>query len=159
MQFFWLLTLLLLIQYAGATTPARSVHSTRPNIILITLDTTRADRMGFLGSTRGLTPNLDALAKQSAIFTRAYAQAPLTPPSHASILTGTYPQFHQVNAMQTPLAADLPYAPEILRAHGYSTAAIIASIVLEAKAPYAPGFDRGFQTYDANFRNGNPGED
>ena len=53
---------------------------------------------------------------------------------------------------------DLPYAPEILRAHGYSTAAIIASIVLEAKVPYAPGFDRGFQTYDANFRNGDPGE-
>ena len=115
--------------------------------------------MGFLGSTRGLTPNLDALAKQSAVFTRAYAQAPLTPPSHASILTGTYPQFHQVNAMQTPLAADLPYAPEILRAHGYSTAAIIGSIVLEAKAPYAPGFDRGFQTFDADFRNGYPGED
>ncbi len=115
--------------------------------------------MGFLGSPRGLTPNLDALAKQSVVFTRAYAQAPLTPPSHATILTGTYPQFHQVNAMQTPLAADLPYAPEILRAHGYNTAAIIASIVLEAKAPYAPGFDRGFQTFDADFRNGYPGED
>jgi arylsulfatase A-like enzyme/lipopolysaccharide biosynthesis regulator YciM len=126
---------------------------------LITLDTTRADRMGFLGSTRGLTPNLDALARQSAVFTRAYAQAPLTPPSHATILTGTYPQFHQLNAMQTPLAADLPYAPEILRGRGYSTAAFIGSIVLEAKAPYAPGFDRGFQTYDADFRNGNPGED
>src|SRR5260221_5934612 len=92
----------------------------RPNVLLLTLDTTRADRMGFLGSTRGLTPNLDALAKQSAVFTRAYAQVPLTPPSHATILTGTYPQFHQVTAMQSPLAADLPYAPEILRAHGYS---------------------------------------
>jgi arylsulfatase A-like enzyme/Flp pilus assembly protein TadD len=130
-----------------------------PNIILITLDTTRADRMGFLGSSRGLTPNLDALAKQSAVFTRAYAQVPLTPPSHASILTGTYPQFHQLNAMQTPLAEDLPYAPEILRAHGYGTAAILGSIVLESKIPYAPGMDRGFQTYDADFRNGNPGED
>src|SRR5450759_3330122 len=89
------------------------------NIILITLDTTRADRMGFLGSKRGLTPNLDALAKQSDVFTRAYAQVPLTPPSHASILTGTYPQFHQVSALHAPLTADLPYAPEILRAHGY----------------------------------------
>ena len=134
-------------------------NSKSPNIILITLDTTRADRMGFLGSTRGLTPNLDGLAKQSAAFTRAYAQVPLTPPSHASILTGTYPQFHQLNAMQTPLATDLPYAPVILRARGYKTAAFLGSIVLEAKVPYAPGLDRGFQTYDANFRNGNPGED
>jgi arylsulfatase A-like enzyme len=144
---------------ALAAPQTRGPSPKSPNIILITLDTTRADRMGFLGSSRGLTPNLDALAKQSAVFTRAYAQVPLTPPSHATILTGTYPQFHQVNAMQTPLAADLPYAPEILRAHGYSTAAFIGSIVLEAKAPYAPGFDRGFQTYDANFRNGYPGED
>jgi arylsulfatase A-like enzyme/cytochrome c-type biogenesis protein CcmH/NrfG len=156
----WLLFVMALVASAMAAPPkAPSSKPKSPNIILITLDTTRADRMGFLGSARGLTPNLDALAKQSAVFTRAYAQAPLTPPSHATILTGTYPQFHQVNAMQTPLAADLPYAPQILRANGYSTAAIIGSIVLEAKAPYAPGFDRGFQTYDADFRNGNPGED
>src|ERR1700729_1251965 len=94
-----------------------------PNIILITLDTTRADRMGFLGSKRGLTPNLDSLARQSVVFTRAYAQAPLTPVSHASILTGTYPQFHQVNDFRVPLAKDLPYAPDILRSHGYHTAA------------------------------------
>ena len=116
--------------------------------------------MGFLGSPRGLTPNLDALARQSAIFTRAYAQVPLTPPSHATILTGTYPQFHQVNKIeQAFLAADLPYAPDILRAHGYHTAAFVSAIVLEANPLYAPGFDRGFQTYDADFHNGRPGED
>jgi arylsulfatase A-like enzyme/cytochrome c-type biogenesis protein CcmH/NrfG len=130
-----------------------------PNIILITLDTTRADRMGFLGSKRGLTPNLDALAKQAAVFVRAYTQAPLTPPAHASILTGTYPQFHHVNDFETALAQDLPYAPEILRAHGYHTAAFIASIVLEARPPYAPGFDRGFDTYDTEFHNDGPGQD
>lgn len=130
-----------------------------PSIILITLDTTRADRMGFLGSDRGLTPNLDGLARQSALFSRAYAQVPLTPPSHATILTGTYPQFHQLNDMQTPLAADLPYVPEILRAHGYRTAAFVGSIVLEPHPPYAPGFDRGFDTYDAGFQNEGLGED
>src|ERR1700722_707206 len=130
-----------------------------PNIILITLDTTRADRMGFLGSKRKLTPNLDALARQSVIFSRAYAQAPLTPPSHATILTGTYPQFHQVNDMQTPLATDLPYGPEIFHMHGYHTAAFIGAIVLQPEPPYAPGFDRGFDTYDAGFHNEGPGED
>jgi arylsulfatase A-like enzyme len=130
-----------------------------PNIILITLDTTRADRMGFMGSKRGLTPNLDALAKQSTVFTRAYAQAPLTPISHATILTGTYPQYHQVGAFGRPLGADLPYAPEILRAHGYRTAAFVGSLALEPIAPYAPGFDRAFDIYDAGFHNDGPGQD
>lgn len=121
-----------------------------PNVILITLDTTRADRMGFLGSERGLTPNLDALARQSAVFTHAYAQAPLTSVSHASILTGTYPQFHQVIDFPFPLAKDLPYAPEILRARGYRTAAFLGSLALDQTGG-APGFDRGFDTYDAHF--------
>jgi arylsulfatase A-like enzyme/Flp pilus assembly protein TadD len=135
----------------GATTPPTKPSNAPPNIILITLDTTRADRMGFLGSKRGLTPNLDALAKQSAIFTHAYAQAPLTPTSHATILTGTYPQFHQVNDFRVPLAATLPYAPDILHAHGYHTAAFVGSMVLDPGPSYAPGFDRGFDTYDAGF--------
>lgn len=136
------------------TTPAAP-----PNIILITLDTTRADRMGFLGSTRGLTPNLDALAAQSAVFTHAFSQAPLTPVSHATILTGTYPQFHQLNDFEVPLARDLPYAPEILHAHGYHTAAFVASIVLDPAGGNATGFDRGFDAYDAGFHHNGPGED
>src|ERR1700676_3497355 len=74
-----------------------------PNSVLITLDTTRADRMGFLGSKLGLTPNLDELARRSVVFTHAYSQVPLTAPSHATILSGTYPQFHQVNDFQVPL--------------------------------------------------------
>jgi arylsulfatase A-like enzyme/Tfp pilus assembly protein PilF len=142
----------------AAPVPAPTISS-HPNIILITLDTTRADRMGFLGSKRGLTPNLDALALDSAVFTRAYAQAPLTPTSHATILTGTYPQYHQVNTFGAPLAADLPYAPSILRSRGYRTAAFVGSIILNPNPPYAPGFDRGFETYDAGFHNEGPGED
>src|SRR5689334_4364797 len=69
----------------------------RPNVVLVTLDTTRADRMGFLGSTRGLTPSLDGLAREAIVFTRAYAQAPLTTVSHATILTGTFPPRHRVD--------------------------------------------------------------
>src|SRR6202047_3315503 len=72
--------------------PAVAVDSAHPNIILITLDTTRADRMGFLGSKRGLTPNLNAMARQGVAFTRAYAHVPITTASHTTILTGTYPQ-------------------------------------------------------------------
>src|SRR5713226_6790410 len=130
-----------------------------PNIILITMDTTRADRMGFLGSERGLTPNLDALAQQSVIFTRAYAQVPLTTPSHAALLTGTYPQFNHLDYLGTPLRKDLPYLPALLHQHGYRTAAFIGADVLDAKGGMASGFDRGFDFYDTDFHDPQPGED
>ncbi len=129
---------------------ALAAGATPPNIIVITLDTTRADRMGFLGSQRGLTPNLDAFARQSAVFTDAYSQAPLTPVSHATIFTGTYPQFHHVLDFPMPLVKDLPFAPDILRAHGYHTAAFIGSLALDP-AGGAPGFDRGFDMYYTDF--------
>src|ERR1700722_405078 len=117
------------INQAGAQqAPATPAY---PNVILITLDTTRADRMGFLGSKLGLTPNLDALARQSTVFTHAYSQAPLTPASHSTILTGTYPQFHQVLTFPIPLGKDMPYMPDILKAHGYSTAAFVGSLALD----------------------------
>src|SRR5580704_11694389 len=109
------------------------------NVILITLDTTRADRMGFLGSKRGLTPNLDALSRQSVVFSHAYSQVPLTGPSHATILTGTFPQFHQVNDFGVALAEDLPYAPYIFRGNGYHTAAFVGSLVLDPETRSAPG--------------------
>jgi choline-sulfatase len=126
-------------------------HPALPNVILITMDTTRADRMGFLGSKRGLTPNLDGLAKDSAVFTRAYSQAPLTPASHASILTGTFPQYHQILTFLIPLATDLPYLPDILKAQGYSTAAFVGSLALDP-AVSVPGFERGFDTYGAGYK-------
>src|SRR5437879_166769 len=129
------------------------VHGQRkPNIILVTLDTTRADRMGFLGSTRGLTPNLDALARESMVFTRAYAQAPITTVSHATILTGAFPPFHHVNDFGAPLQADVPYLPDLLQRSGFRTAAFVGSLILDPRAGTAPGFDRGFDTYDAGFR-------
>ena len=118
----------------AAPRPSAPAKPQPPNVILITLDTTRADRMGFLGSKRGLTPHLDALARQSVVFTHAYSQVPLTTASHATILTGTYPQFHQVNDFGVPLAEDLPYAPYIFRGNGYHTAAFVGSLVLDPVA-------------------------
>jgi len=142
--------------FAGA---AESPNIIPPNLILITVDTVRAERMGFLGSKLGLTPNLDTLARESVVFTHAYSQVPLTAPSHATILTGTYPQFHQVNDFQVPLAQDLPYASAILREHGYRTSAFVGAMVLDPHAGFARGFDRGFDTYDAGFHQTRPGED
>jgi len=130
-----------------------------PNIILITLDTTRADRMGFLGSKRGLTPNLDVLAHESVVFLRAYSHVPLTTASHATILTGTYPQYNQVNDFGRPLPESVPYLPEILHRHGYRTGAFVSALVLDPLDGLAPGFDRGFDVYDAGFRLRRGGED
>jgi len=147
--------LLLPIAPAAAQRPKTSsprTPSQLPNIILITLDTTRADRMGFLGSKRGLTPNLDAVAQQGVVFTRAYSHVPLTTASHTTILTGTYPQFNHVNDFGVPLSDKLPYLPDILHHHGYQTGAFVASLVLDPLDGTAPGFDRGFDVYDASFR-------
>jgi arylsulfatase A-like enzyme/Tfp pilus assembly protein PilF len=156
------LVLYLALGASGAKPPkaanAPSSSTKAPNIILITLDTTRADRMGFLGSQRGLTPNLDALAKQSVVFTRAYAQVPLTTPSHAALLTGTYPQFSHLEDLGAPLGKDLPYLPDLLHRHGYHTAAFLGAYILDPGAS-APGFDRGFDLYDGHFHQRKPGED
>jgi len=128
-----------------------SLAANHPSVILITLDSVRADRMGFLGAHHGLTPNLDVLAKQSLVFERAYAQAPTTVVSHATILTGTYPQTNHATELGTPLAPGIPYLPDSLRQAGYSTAAFAGSVLLDPRNGFAPGFDRGFTAYDASF--------
>src|SRR5262245_62563096 len=115
--------------------------------------------MGFLGSTRGLTPALDALAQQGTVFTRAYSQAPITTVSHATILTGTFPPFHRVTDFGSPLAPDVPYLPQLLHDRGYRTAAFVGSLILDPRAGTAPGFDRGFDEFDAGFHLRRPGED
>src|SRR5262245_39900196 len=140
---------LLIASLSLAQTAKRAVAKPlpRPNVLLITLDTTRADRMGFLGSDRGLTPNLDALAKQSAVFTHAYSQVPLTTPSHAVMLTGTYPQYNQVNDFGFALQESVPFLPDILHQQHYRTGAFVSSMVLDPKQAFAMGFDRGFDFY------------
>jgi arylsulfatase A-like enzyme/Flp pilus assembly protein TadD len=149
----------LVLFFRWICTIAEPLHSqSKPNILLITLDTTRADRMGFLGSKRGLTPSLDELARQSIVFTRTYAQVPLTTPSHAALLTGTYPRFNGVEVLRDPLRRDLPFIPDILQQSGYRTAAFVGSMILDPSSG-APGFERGFDVYDAGFHLAGPGED
>ncbi len=141
-----------------ALLPPLTSAANQPSIILITLDTIRADRMGFLGSKRGLTPQIDALAQQSVVFERTYSQAPLTPVSHATILSGTYPRFHGVRDFGSRLPASAPYLPDLLRPRGYRTAAFVSSIILDPQNGFAPGFERGFDAYGAGFHRGKRGE-
>ncbi len=119
-----------------------------PAVLLITLDTTRADRLGAYGSTSGATPFLDALAARSVVFERAYAVAPMTLPAHASLFTGRLPTRTGVrwNGEQRlpDAAADLPTLAERLRGAGYATGAFVSASVLDR----AFGLDRGFERYD-----------
>jgi arylsulfatase A-like enzyme/Tfp pilus assembly protein PilF len=132
--------------------------ASKPNLVLITLDSARADRMGFLGAKGALTPNLDRLAKESIVFEHAYAQSPTTVVSHATILTGAYPQSTGMSEIGGTLSSSLPYLPDLLKSQGYRTAAFVSSIDLDPWNGPAQGFDRGFQSYDAGFLPAIPGD-
>ena len=119
-----------------------------PDVVLVTIDTLRADRVGVDGGPPGLTPALDALGRQGVVFLDATAHAPLTLPSHASILTGRYPISHGVrdNSGYT-LADSVPTLAGLLHGAGYHTAAFVASYVLRGST----GLARGFDVYDDRF--------
>jgi len=150
--------ILILILWFSAVFPVFAAAAKQPNVILITLDTVRADRMGFLGSKYGVTPQLDALASQSVVFEHAYSQAPITPASHGTILTGTYPQYHGIRNFGDRLPPTVPFLPEILHNQGYHTGAFVGSIILDPKNGFASGFERGFDVYDAGFHRQKTGE-
>src|ERR1035438_10410150 len=151
-------SLVFLILILAFDVPAPAAAASKPNLILITLDSARADRMGFLGAKGALTPNLNHLAVESIVFEHAYAQAPGTVVSHASILTGAYPQSTGLSEIGGALPSSLPFLPDLLKAQGYRTAAFVGSIELDPRNGLAQGFDRGFQTYDAGFRPIVPGD-
>ncbi len=130
----------------------------KPNLVLITLDSARADRMGFLGAKGAPTLNLDRLARESIVFEHAYAQAPASVVSNATILSGAYPQSTGMSEIGGTLSSSLPYLPDLLKSQGYRTAAFVGSIDLDPQNGLAQGFDRGFQTYDAGFRPAIPGD-
>jgi arylsulfatase A-like enzyme len=115
------------------------------NLVLITLDTTRADALGCYGARAASTPNLDALAARGIRFAQAITSVPLTAPSHSSILTGLYPPSHGVrNNGEQPLANEQTTLAEILHDHGYQTAAFVSAFVLDHRF----GLDQGFDVYD-----------
>ncbi|HEY2797060.1 MAG TPA: sulfatase-like hydrolase/transferase [Thermoanaerobaculia bacterium] len=128
-----------------APAPAPAPETPRPNILLITLDTTRADHLGCYGWTHARTPNLDALAHRGTLFERCDTAAPITLTSHATILTGLFPPRHGVRDNGTfILPARVETAATRLRAAGYDTAAVVSAVVLARRY----GLDRGFRIYD-----------
>jgi len=115
----------------------------RRDVVVITLDTLRADRLGVYGNTDGLTPNLDRFADESTLFEQAVAPVPITLPSHASIFTGRYPTATGVRNNGTFVVPEHERTlAEILKEAGWSTAAVVAAYPLEARYGLAQGFDR-----------------
>jgi arylsulfatase A-like enzyme/tetratricopeptide (TPR) repeat protein len=120
----------------------------KPNVVLITLDTTRADHLGCYGYVQARTPNLDALAREGVLFAQAASTAPLTQPAHSSMMTGMYPTYHGVRINgNTALSQEHKTIAEALSEKGYETGAFIGAFVLDGRW----GLNQGFQVYDDRF--------
>ena len=133
---------LLLITLAVVWVGLRSIGSAPPpaSLILITLDTTRADHLPpYEGG--GLLPAVERLAREGVVFDKAIASVPLTLPSHSSLFTGRNPPAHDVRVNATVLAPGVPTLAESLRTAGYRTAAFVGSVVLDPDRGLARGFD------------------
>ena len=141
-----LVALALLAPACGRSETDRSsaTGTSRPSILLVTLDTTRADAIGPGATRGGTTPSFDALTARGRHFRQAYATVPETLPSHASMMTGLYPAGHGVHENARFLSASPPVAAEQLRQAGYRTAAFVSSFVLASRF----GLARGFERYD-----------
>jgi len=133
--------LLAVVALTVAISGCKNGGNERPNIVLITIDTLRADRLGAYGYERGLTPHLDELANHGVIFERALTTAGTTWPAHASMLTGLYPRYHGLRRNGLELAADVPLVAELLSKSGYAT----ASFVSYKGMHFRGRLDRGFQ--------------
>lgn len=148
----WILLTAVWIYSSALGLPARSVQSVSPkselNLLLITIDTLRADRVGIYGDKHLKTPNFDSLALKGAVFTRAFAHTSTTLPSHTNILLGTTPNYHGVHDNANFVVRDefLTLA-EHLKSYGYSTGAFVGGFPLDARF----GLGQGFDTYDDYF--------
>src|SRR2546426_823778 len=140
---------------AGAWWWTASRTPRHPNLLLITIDTLRADHVGAYGAATGATPALDALAAAGVRFDQVQTAVPLTGPSHATILTGQYPPAHGVRGnVVFSLGSKYPTLATLLKRQGYQTAAFVGAYPVAA----AFGFNQGFDTFNEDFHETSPGE-
>ena len=125
----------------AAATACRPAASPPPNVVLIVVDTLRADRLGCYGSSARLTPFIDSLAARGAVFRHAYAQSSHTKPSVASLMTSRFAWQHGVGTPQSVLEDDETTLAEVFRAHRYATGGFSASKVVGVQDGFGQGFD------------------
>lgn len=118
------------------------------NVVLISIDTCRADYLSCYGFNRRTTPNIDAVAAEGIVFENVYSPVPMTLPAHSSMMTGTIPPYHGVHDnLREKLAETNVTLAEILQDNGYKTSAVVSAIVLEPKF----GLNQGFEEYQGEF--------
>ena len=123
--------------------PTVSAPAPPRNVVILTIDTLRADRIGAYGYAAARTPVLDALARAGTRFNRAYAPAPITLPSHASLMSGRYPPGHGARHNGLKVRADVPLLAEVFQRAGFKTGAFVGAFPLDRRF----GLERGFQAY------------
>ena len=132
----------------GARPTASNVQPVPRHIVLVTIDTLRADRLGCYGNRDVATPNLDRLAREGALMSQATSHVPLTRPSHVTIFTGLYPAQHNIrDNVSSSLGDDVPTLAEQFERAGFETAGFVSSVVLSSQS----GLARGFGTYSQKF--------
>lgn len=151
--FFLLLPLFLGIIYADVIHPISQKKASSPlNVLLITIDTLRADRLSCYGSQNVKTPHIDGLAEKGILFKRAFSHTSTTLPSHTTILTGVTPLYHGVHDNSNFIASeDLLTLAEHLKKFGYATGAVVGAYPLDMRF----GLNQGFDLYDDDYGNQN----
>ncbi len=126
----------------------KNAREDRLNVLLITIDTLRADRLSCYDKKHVNTPNIDSLSEKGILFTKAFAHTPLTLPSHANILLGSTPLYHGVHDnISFNIKENFLTLAEYLKKNGYSTGAFVGASPLDSRF----GLDQGFDVYDDNF--------
>jgi len=134
--------------FVTSSSHATSATGRVDHVLLISIDTCRADYLGCYGRAEAMTPNIDAIATEGCLFQNAVAPVPLTLPAHGSMLTGTIPPYHGVHDnLDYRLGASIDTLAEILNAHGFATAAVVSAFVLDSQF----GLDQGFDEYHDRF--------
>ncbi len=145
---------LVLVLIAGllvSVPAAKAAGNLSPNVVVITIDTLRADHLGCYGYKQIHTPNIDALAADGARFERAYTAVPVTLPSHTVMFTGTYPMLSGMHDFAAnKLGPGQPTLASVLKEHGYATGAVIGSAVLDSRFGLNRGFDFYYDHFDFN---------
>jgi arylsulfatase A-like enzyme/Flp pilus assembly protein TadD len=136
---------------AGGSARGQAAGKPAPNVVLITIDTLRADHVGCYGYKQVKTPNIDALAAGGVRFERAFTPVPVTLPSHSAMLTGTYPMLSGMHDFSgNKLSAQQPTLASVLKQSGYATGAVVASAVLDSRFGLNQGFDFYYDHFDFN---------
>lgn len=124
--------------------PRRATAPVRPNVLLVSIDSLRADHLGSYGYERDTSPTIDALAREGVLFEQAISSAPWTVPAHVTLLTGLPPEVHDVMSVRQKLSPDAVTLAEAMQGAGYDTAAFVSGPTVMAHF----GFDQGFALYD-----------